>query len=77
MSPPIYAIFIREKPEKIHGLQQDSNHSITVPANDFTWTFDIHEVAVGALYKPFEFVFPFLFLNSGMQKIFEQLKKKL
>lgn len=41
---------------------------------DFTWTFNIHEVAVWALNKPLKFVLSFFFLHRGMQKIFEQLE---
>ena len=42
----------------------------------FTWTLDIHEVAVGTLNKPLKFVLSFFFFHRGMQKIFEQLSTK-
>ena len=49
------------------------NHSIILKYV-FTWTFDIHKVAVWTLYKTLKFVLPFFFLHRGMQKIFEQLQ---
>lgn len=58
---------------KSHTLTTQS-FCLATSEYDFTWTLDVHEVAVWALHKPLEFVLSFFFLHRGMQKIFEQLE---